>query len=142
MIKKYWIRKLFIIWELPQFMLGIFFLFFLFLKRSVKKKLRYKTVDFYFVENFPGGISLSGIIIINKIEGHLLNSRSIKTRHAVFHEYGHSIQSLWFGWFYLPLVGLPSLIRSIIWNKNNKEESRYYGAYPENWADRLGKKYI
>lgn len=142
MANKYWIRKLLILWELPQFTLGLFFLFFISFKKGKKKRLRFKNVNIYFVEGFPGGISLSSIIILNKIEGFLLDSNSIKSRRSIIHEYGHSIQSVWLGWLYLPLVGLPSLIRSIIWKKSKRESENYYKGFPENWADKLGKKYI
>jgi|BioPla2DNA2_1021312.scaffolds.fasta_scaffold22651_2 hypothetical protein len=142
MINKYWIRKLFILWELPQLVLGLFFLLFISFKKPGSRKLRYKDADIYFVEGFPGGISLSGIIILNKIEAFIPDSDSIKSRHSVIHEYGHSIQSLWLGWLYLPLVGLPSLIRSIFWRKSKRESRYYYERFPEHWADALGKRYI
>ena len=142
MIKKYWIRKLFILWELPQLILGLFFLLFISFKKDGVKRLRYKDADIYFVKGFPGGISLSSIIILNKIEAFLLDSYSIKSRRSVVHEYGHSIQSLWLGWLYLPLVGLPSLIRSILWRKSKRESRHYYERFPEHWADALGKRYI
>ena len=142
MANRYWIRKLFIFWELPQFVLGLFFLIFLSFRKSIKKRLKFGSADFFFAEKFPGGISLSSIIILNKIECHLLNSHNIKNRHSIVHEYGHSIQSLYLGWFYLPLVGLPSLIRSIMWSHGRRNDSDYYKRYPESWADRVGKKYI
>ncbi len=142
MIKKYWVRKLLILWELPQLVLGLFFLLFISFKKGKKKRLRYKDVDIYFVEDFPGGISLSGIIILNKIEAFLLDSDSIKSRRSLIHEYGHSIQSVWLGWLYLPLVGLPSLIRSILWTNSKRDSRFYYKRFPEHWADALGKRYI
>ena len=142
MIKKYWVRKLLILWELPQFLLGLLFLLFLSFKRSKKKRLRYMDVDIYFVEKFPGGISLSSIVILNKIESYLLDINSIKSRRSIIHEYGHSIQSIWLGWLYLPLIGLPSLMRSAFWKIGNRENKYYYKRFPENWADELGKKYI
>ena len=54
------------------------------------------------------------------------------------HETGHSIQSKYLGWLYLPLVGLPSVI--LYWYKTafNKSAEWYHGKYPEHWADKLG----
>ena len=59
------------------------------------------------------------------------------------HEYGHTIQSLFLGPFYLFAVGIPSFI----WcNKKSYRAMRkekgisYFSRYPENWANSLGEK--
>lgn len=121
-------RKLFLIWELPQFLLSLAFL--AAVKKNIIKTLKYRDTLVYFVSGFPGGISLSFIIF--------LNTRYIDYPGVIKHEYGHSRQSLMLGWFYLPVVGLPSLIRSIIWNIKKLPEKNYYNKFPENWANRLG----
>lgn len=58
------------------------------------------------------------------------------------HEYGHSFQSRWLGPLYLPLVGVPSVLRvlyAVAYRELMKERwQRYFDGYPENWADRLG----
>lgn len=58
------------------------------------------------------------------------------------HEYGHTLQSLLLGPFYLLLIGVPSFL----WNQLPYFEKRrknrrcsYYAFFPERWADRLGK---
>ena len=57
------------------------------------------------------------------------------------HEYGHAIQSMLLGPFYLFIIGLPS----ISWHKyykivNKKKEINYYkDFYTERWADKWGK---
>ena len=60
---------------------------------------------------------------------------------SLAHEYGHHIQSLYLGWLYLPLVGLPSIIRSIYCILKHKDYVWYHSGYPEDWADRLGAQY-
>lgn len=93
----------------------------------------YKDSKVFFVKDFPGGISLSFMIFLSDIDLiDLSNLRSIR------HEYGHTIQSLWLGWFYLIIVGVPSIIRASIWNHYKLEEKKYYEGFPENWADLLG----
>lgn len=63
---------------------------------------------------------------------------------SVRHEHGHQIQSLYLGWLYLFIIGLPSFIRYIydIWfhGKWTTEERQkwYYSGFPENSADKLG----
>ena len=63
---------------------------------------------------------------------------------SIGREYGHQIQSLYLGWFYLLVIGLPSFI-GCIWDilfrvnwSNEKRIDWYYHRFPENWADSLG----
>jgi hypothetical protein len=82
------------------------------------------------VKGFPGGISLSFIIFLDDREKERI--RSVK------HEFGHTKQSFLLGWLYLPIIGVPSIIRASVWNRKKLEPSQYYKGYPENWADILG----
>ncbi|MFW5779968.1 MAG: hypothetical protein ACOCWI_00765 [Bacillota bacterium] len=59
------------------------------------------------------------------------------------HEYGHYLQSLILGPFYLFIIGLPSFI----WCNNKKYRKlrkttgkSYFEFYPERWANYLGGK--
>lgn len=59
------------------------------------------------------------------------------------HEYGHTIQSLILGPFYLLAIGLPSLIWAGVpfFVKLRKQRNiSYYSFYTEKWADFYGKK--
>ncbi len=54
------------------------------------------------------------------------------------HEYGHTLQSLALGPLYLPVIGLPSLLRAA-WRRRGRARGRsYYDFYTERWADRWG----
>lgn len=70
------------------------------------------------------------------------------------HEWGHAVQSCMLGPLYLPLVGLPSIVRAAAFRfgrspkwrgalgtNNGKGVRRdtlwYYSGYPEAWADRI-----
>ena len=120
-------RKLLLFWELPQLVLALFI--YTIVKKNIKARKKYKKLQVYFVEGFPGGISLSFMTFLD-----------IKYRdnlRVIDHEYGHSRQSIILGWLYLPVVGLPSIIRAAIWTKFKLAPSDYYRAFPENWADRL-----
>ena len=60
------------------------------------------------------------------------------------HEYGHTIQSLFFGPLYLGAVGLPSILWAGLprFKRLRRETSRsYYSVYPEKQATKLGKRY-
>ena len=119
------------IWQLPQNLLGLLLI-------KLYGDCSLYNVDngrrFYSSSHMPSGISLGNYIILYK---------------ATFgedyhHEYGHSIQSRWLGWFYLLVIGLPSLIGNI-WDRlfhrnwSYKDSVRwYYSQLWEAWADHLG----
>ncbi len=57
------------------------------------------------------------------------------------HELGHCVQSRLLGPAYLPLVGLPSILRAgyawLYFLRHRRRWMRYRDGYPERWADRL-----
>jgi hypothetical protein len=122
------IGKLFILWEFPQLFLG--YLFYLFLRKKIIMTKKVHDFNVYFVKGFPGGISLSRFIF--------LNEKDINDTSSLKHEYGHSLQSVYLGWFYLIVIGVPSLTRSLIWKIFKLKDADYYKGYPEKWADDLG----
>ena len=59
------------------------------------------------------------------------------------HEYGHTIQSLIFGPFYLILMGIPSTLWGFLPSLNAKrknEQISYFSFFTEKWANYLGEK--
>ncbi len=121
-------RKAWIFWELPQLVLG--FMLFLVYKKNIIKRSEFRQTRIYVIKGLMGGLSLSWLIFLKPGLDHY---------RVLAHEYGHSRQSLYLGWLFLPVIGLPSIIRSLIWKKYPMKQKRYYQAFPENWADRLGK---
>lgn len=120
-----WIKILRWIWEFPQCLLG----FILIHIYDVGYNETYRGIDVY-TGDFPGGISLGLYILMN----HWAKESTKK------HEYGHTRQSLRWGWLYLPVVGLTS----ISWNGLRMISKRlakkdYYSIWPENKADEYGK---
>ena len=123
--------------QLPQHILAC-----IILSMNNKKDIRISTFDngkikVYFVEKgvFKCGISLGNYIILHK----KYYDRGMLTVKTAKHEYGHSIQSRYFGWFYLIFIGLPSITNNIISRIYKKDEVWYYNRYPEKWADDLGE---
>ena len=85
-----------------------------------------------------GGVSLGMFIFV---PGGLGPEREAR---LLAHEYGHTIQSLFFGPSYLLTVGLPSILWAGLprFKKLRREGRRnYYSVYPEKQATRLGKRY-
>jgi hypothetical protein len=105
-----------------------------FYKKSVIDSIRTDIADIYFSTSFKGGISLGKTIIVNasfRYDGN-----------TIIHEIGHCLQSRYLGPLYLLIVGGPSILRSFIWNVFKLKRSRYFDAFPESWAERLGNKYF
>lgn len=106
------------LWQLPQNLLGLFLLLI-----YKGQKQTYGNIAYYYSNTMRGGISLGNYIIV-----------STHSTSTIKHEYGHQKQSLYLGWLYLLIVGLPSLIWAISCN----DYRRYYRFYTEKWADKLG----
>lgn len=110
------------IWQLPQLLVGLVMLPFL-----RKKKL---VADRHFnfcwrAENMYGGISLGPISFVSK------NSGAASIAHEVD---GHTKDSKIFSWFYLFVIGLPSIL-----NATFNFTKCYYDFYPEKRANRFAK---
>lgn len=119
------------IWQLPQNVIG----WILSLTSSYQSTTycNDKKIKVYFSKNVCGcGVSLGNYIILdyNKYCG----KSNITTK---LHEYGHHIQSLYLGPLYLFVVGIPSVIRNILYRFFNFKKD-YYAGFPEKWADELG----
>jgi hypothetical protein len=116
------------LWQLPQHLLALI----LILITKAKFEKKHETSKVYRTEkNF--GVSLGSYIIVSIRH----NEKTIK------HEYGHSIQSLCFGPFYLIVIGIPSITMNLLslffWKLGYKKFAlNYYNRWPEDWADILG----
>lgn len=120
------------LWQLPQNILGLLVIAF---------TGAFKTKDgrYWITEKGGFGVSLGNFIIFGDMGGRYEpDEKSIK------HEQGHQKQSIILGWFYLLVVGIPSVFGNI-WDRiahqswsHWKREQWYYSRFPENWADSLG----
>lgn len=112
------------IWCLPQNLLGL------------ALRLFYKGNDSIYEDaivrrstKMLGGISLGKYIIVNQWS----------SKEDVKHEYGHCIQSKKWGWLYLPVVGLSSLIWAWLYGPIiDPDEVDYYSFWTEKNANKLG----
>lgn len=105
------------IWQLPQNLLGIL----------VKIFTKAKPIEYVHYWKYNSGLSLGKYIFINK-------NASFNT---VFHEEGHQKQSLYLGWLYLIIIGLPSIIWATLKTLGLFSNVSYYKFYTEAWADKL-----
>lgn len=119
-------KVLLYLWQLPQNLLGLLML--LFLKGETRHRLG--GIRFYFLDTFPGGITLGEYIIVG-------TRQDITVRH----EFGHVLQSRMLGPLFLIVIGLPSILHA--WLSDligccRRHPEGYYHYWTEKWADRLG----
>ena len=131
-------------WELPQNTLGAI------VKKVCKAQplrcyANYKDANVY-SWNIPGGISLGKYIFVpftfNGIGYSSINGDYAPIRYVdnfIKHEYGHTVQSKYLGWFYLLVIGAPSLIWAQCFEEYRQKTGKsYYDFYTEKWANKLG----
>jgi hypothetical protein len=132
------IRQIFgVLWQLPQFLVG-WTLKWWYTRDCVCLLEDFRGVEAVYSSKMKGGIALGNVIILpRKYAGVFAASTYIgKARN---HEFGHCRQSRMLGWFYLPVIGLPSLCWAAAHSTfKGLSETDYYSFYTEKWADKLG----
>lgn len=124
-----------VLWELPQCLLG-FILFQVYSVGCHCMEIPYGDVRILYSERMRGGISLGRFIIL---PWKYRNNSSSYVRDAISHEYGHTRQSLYLGWLYLPVIGIPSVTWAWLHSSFRCLDAvSYYSFFTERWADRLG----
>ena len=113
------------LWQLPQNLLGLLLVTIL----RPEDCYDLEGVKLCYASRMKGGISLGRYIIIRDV-------MKDYTGATERHELGHAKQSRMLGWFYLLVIGLPSLIWAAWWNMDR--DRSYYSFYTERWADKLG----
>lgn len=89
--------------------------------------------------NARGSVSLGMFVFVSKRHSERLRER------VTLHEFGHTLQSLILGPFYLPVIALPSVIWAGVPFFGKLRSSRnisYYRLYTERWANHLARRYI
>lgn len=117
-------KSLLYLWQLPQNLVGL-------LLRSIYKgnDSNYEDAIVRRSMKMQGDISLGKYIIVNQ----WCNKKTI------MHEYGHCIQSKRWGWLYLPVIGLSSIIWAGLYGNLVKPTyDGYYKFWTEKRADKLG----
>ena len=112
------------LWMLPQNLLGL-------ILRAVYKgsDSSYESALVRRSTKMRGGISLGKYIVVNQLS----------SKKTIMHEYGHCKQSLYLGWLYLIVIGLPSIVWAAMYgNIVKRTPNGYYSFYSEKWADKLG----
>ena len=113
------------LWQLPQNLLGLL------LVQILRPEEAYDMdgCRLYYATRMRGGISLGRYVIVR-------SWMKDYTGNTERHELGHAKQSRMLGWFYLFVIGIPSLLWAAWWNEGRNRD--YYSFYTERWADHLG----
>ena len=117
------------IWQLPQHLLALVILAII---RLIGKPYTVRKIDShnYICQTlFDASFSLGKYVFLTPDY----------TKTILKHELGHCVQSIILGPLYLLIAGLPSISRNIYSRICKKDDKWYYGSFPENWADTLGK---
>lgn len=88
-----------------------------------------------FSSRMKGGLSLGDTITLP------YSSTFTTPRSVMRHEKGHCIQSMFLGWFYLPIIGLSSILWAS-WHTLTNSKRDYNSFWTERWAEKLAEKYI
>ena len=119
------------IWQFPQHITAL-------IVKRIYKAIPYTTYkgSTVYLWKLKAGLSLGRHIFVPKEKCRLCD---FGVQQYIKHEYGHTIQSKYLGWFYLLIIGLPSLIWAGCFKKyRQKHGVSYYSFYTEKWADKLG----
>lgn len=120
-----------ILWEFPQFILGLLCLLYYRIINNISH-IKYDKVNKVFdVRRCELSNCFSLGIFVFMIDTRL----PIGTYE---HEVGHSKQSTILGPLYLFIIGIPSATWCYYCDKYNKHGKIYYTFYTEKWADKLG----
>lgn len=128
------------IWQLPQNVIGWFMTFFAESKTIIYMndgtmypvylhKLNPKT--------WGEAVTLGEYIFMDSQYYLMFNQDLPVWLNTANHEYGHTKQSRMLGWFYLFVIGIPSIIHAAIHNHTCRGKE-YEHFYTERWADKLG----
>jgi len=121
-------------WQLPQNILGLV----LILIFRGKYQYDYNDRKVYYVSG-DFAMSLGMYILVSRKWMANYNENYLEAIDRLLaHEYGHCRQSMYLGWLYLIVVGIPSFAMNRISVHNRNFSKNYYNRWPENWADKLG----
>ncbi|MBC7412584.1 MAG: hypothetical protein H7331_09050 [Bacteroidia bacterium] len=118
------------IWQLPQLVIG--YIYYICIPKTKIATVNNNTIIYTTTMQANAGMSLGKYVFVG----------AKSNRATVLHELGHTIQSKYYGWFYLFLIGIPSLIRAIVfkykWKRGNWYTKNYYAVWFERQASLLG----
>lgn len=114
------------IWQILQNLIGIGFWIYFKLRGDLEAIVTNKYSKVYRSKYMSGGISLGCFAFVSNYYSNM------KT--VILHEQGHFFQSKLLGIFYLPTVGISSLIHAWL---HDPKKSCYYNFWCEAWSNKV-----
>ena len=132
-ILNYILSALFLIWELPQNIIGAILFCIYSTLSDVIVVNEGTSVSVY--TSIKGGLSLGAFCFLQK--GYYRNPSKYVAK-TILHTEGHRKQSRILGPLYLLVIGLPSVVWDVLWTcfKYFRKKD-YYSFFTEKWADKL-----
>lgn len=122
-------------WGFPQTLVGAI----IYLTQRKNQHISYKGAIATKWHGHGGSVSL-GMFLFLDVRN--IEPQTEYEQYLIRHEFGHTVQSLMLGPFYLLVVGLPSIIWAGCFSKyRSKCNVSYDVFYPEKWANRLGARF-
>lgn len=129
------------LWSLPTELLAI--VLWISWRSQVVERGKLREAHVFLLRGRRRGLSLGRFIFIWTPDPQSV--KGLSWEDLLTHEYGHTVQALYLGPFYLLIVGLPSLtwagLPALKRYRRNQGVS-YYKLYTESWADRLGQRVL
>lgn len=124
-------------WGILTTLVGLIVFIFLwvFFRANIKIRIIAGRVAVTLTNKAFGGLSLGLFYFIDKYD----------FEHTHLHELGHTIQNMYFGPLFFPLIGIPSVIRYHYrkqLRKKGKLKTKYDDVWFEGQATKLGYKYF
>ncbi len=130
------INVLLYVWQLPQNLLGLL-LFWWYGRGCNTNKMELWGARWLFSGKMRGGISLGRYAVLPY--HYIRSAEKPYVKKTMDHEWGHMEQSLYLGWLYLFVIGLPSITWAWLHSSFKCFSTvSYYDFYTEKWADRIG----
>lgn len=118
------------IWQLPQNLIGLVMSLIFHVHGSGSCVMNDGSLRRFHYWPYTSAVSLGCYRFVNRNAG----------MNTAYHEYGHSMQSMYLGPLYLLVIGIPSAVWCIVHSHVSYIYFRwsYYAFYTEFWADDLG----
>ncbi|HCC51132.1 MAG TPA: hypothetical protein DEQ30_03010 [Porphyromonadaceae bacterium] len=123
-----------ILWQLPQYLISLLILGYYKAKGKIECKvcvtggIAGHSCVYFLKSNQRKAFSMGELIFLYNGYSEQASSQN-RRKEVIKHEYGYAIWSVYLGWFYLLLIGIPSLIITGI--SPNLAEKCYF----ERWAN-------
>lgn len=133
------------LWQLPQCYIGWFYALWIMVAHNVHDVRwgSYRGVTFLLVQNADSQSAVSlGFIIVMYVHHMPSDTESFDhyfhTHPICMHEFGHAVDSRLWGWLYLPVIGLPSLISAV--RETVQKDYTHRTFWTERRANRLAAR--